>query len=154
MRLSRSLVVPTLLVLMLSVASGIPSARAVESSNLGDVVFDALENRLIREVLGVPHSELDDNGKKHKGNKHKDGKGKSGQLPPGLAKREQLPPGLQRKATLPPGLAKRDLPASLHSRLPALPDGLARVIVENDVVLIEKATNRILDIIVDVVRTQ
>lgn len=79
-------------------------------------------------------------------------------LPPGLAKRGgNLPPGLQkqldRNGQLPPGLQKRlePLPIDLDSRLPRLPDYWERVIVERDVVLIDSRTNRILDIIEDVV---
>jgi hypothetical protein len=85
--------------------------------------------------------------KKSKKSKYKKGKG----LPPGLAKRDTLPPGLakqlQRGGTLPPGLAKRDLPADLESMFsPTLP-GQKRMLVGDDVLLIDEATNRILDII-------
>ena len=91
---------------------------------------------------------IEDKGKKkHKGNK----KDKSKKLPPGLAKKEQLPPGLakqlERNGTLPPGLAKRDLPEDLESRLPLLPKTHQRIRVDDDIVLIEKATGRILDIL-------
>lgn len=78
-------------------------------------------------------------------------RGKSTQLPPGLAKRQTLPPGLamqiQRNGILPPGLAKRNLPPGLASRLPALPPGQQRLIVGNDVVLVERATGLILDVL-------
>lgn len=79
-------------------------------------------------------------------------------LPPGLAKRGgSLPPGLQRKleknGELPPGLQKRlePLPADLASQLPRLPEYWERVIVERDVILLDRRTNRILDIIEDVI---
>jgi Ni/Co efflux regulator RcnB len=82
------------------------------------------------------------------------GKGKSDQLPPGLAKRDELPPGLQRqlreRGTLPPGLAKRDLPEDLDARLPVPEQNEQRVIVDDDVVLIDKTTQTIIDIIEDV----
>ena len=77
-------------------------------------------------------------------------------LPPGLAKREQLPPGLQRQlrknGTLSPGLQKRiqPLPRALGRLLPRLPTGVRRGIIGSDVVLVEKSTNRILDIVADV----
>ncbi len=78
-------------------------------------------------------------------------KGKSKQMPPGLAKRQTLPPGLamqiQRNGVLPPGLAKRNLPPGLASRLPALPPGQQRLIVGNDVVLVERTTGLILDVL-------
>jgi len=77
-------------------------------------------------------------------------------MPPGLAKRGSLPPGLQkqleRNGTLPPGLAKRDLPDDLKSKLPPVPEGLERVIADESVVLIEKATGKILDVIQGVLK--
>jgi hypothetical protein len=85
-------------------------------------------------------------------------KGKSKGLPPGLAKRGgNLPPGLQKhiekNGQLPPGLQKRlePLPSDLSGRLPRLPDHWERVIVERDVILLDRRTNRILDIIEDVI---
>ena len=86
----------------------------------------------------------------------KPGKGKG--LPPGLAKRGgNLPPGLQKQmeknGQLPPGLQKRlqPLPIDLDRRLPRLPDYWERVIVERDVILLDRRSNRILDIIEDVI---
>jgi hypothetical protein len=85
-------------------------------------------------------------------------KGKRKGLPPGLAKRGgNLPPGLQKQleknGRLPPGLEKRlePLPVDLDRQLPRLPDYWERVIVERDVILIDRRTNRILDIIEDVI---
>ncbi len=74
----------------------------------------------------------------------------SGQgLPPGLAKRQQLPPGLQkhieRTGRLPPGLEKRRLPGDLRGLLPYR-KGLDYRVVGNDIVLIETATEVILDV--------
>jgi len=78
-------------------------------------------------------------------------------LPPGLAKRGgKLPPGLQKKlerdGQLPPGLQKRiePLPVDLDRRLPRLPENWARVVVERDVVLMDRRSNRILDVIENV----
>jgi len=85
-------------------------------------------------------------------------KGKSKGLPPGLAKRGgNLPPGLQKhlqkNGQLPPGLQKRlePLPVDLDRRLPQLPDYWERVVLERDVILIDRRSNRILDIIEDVI---
>jgi hypothetical protein len=84
--------------------------------------------------------------------------GPSKGLPPGLAKRGgKLPPGLQKhlekNGTLPPGLQKRlePLPQDLTLRLPGLPDYWERVIHERDVILVDRQTNRILDIIENVI---
>jgi hypothetical protein len=79
-------------------------------------------------------------------------------LPPGLAKRGgKLPPGLQKhldkNGTLPPGLQKRlePLPQDLDARLPRLPDYWERVIHERDVILVDRRTNSILDVIENVI---
>ena len=79
-------------------------------------------------------------------------------LPPGLAKRGgKLPPGLQKhldkNGRLPPGLQKRlqPLPVDLDYRLPRLPDTWERVILERNVILMDRQTNRILDIIENVI---
>jgi hypothetical protein len=89
---------------------------------------------------------------------HKGKKGKQKGLPPGLAKRGgNLPPGLQKQldknGKLPPGLQKRlePLPVDLHRRLPRLPEYWERVILERDVILIDRRTHRILDIIENII---
>ncbi|MFQ6016857.1 MAG: hypothetical protein ACE5KF_01565 [Kiloniellaceae bacterium] len=75
-------------------------------------------------------------------------------LPPGLAMRAQLPPGLQkhieRTGRLPPGLQKR-LPGDLRALLPRRVGEDFRV-VGDDIVLIETATNVILDVMKGVLR--
>lgn len=82
-------------------------------------------------------------------------KKKKKRLPPGLAKKDKLPPGLamqlERNGTLPPGLAKRDLPTDLKTELTDPIEGLERAIVDQSVVLVEKATGRIVDILKDIV---
>jgi hypothetical protein len=89
---------------------------------------------------------------------HKSSKRKQKGLPPGLAKRGgNLPPGLQKKldrdGKLPPGLQKRlePLPVDLDRRLPRLPEYWERVILERDIILIDRRTERILDIIENVI---
>ena len=78
-------------------------------------------------------------------------------LPPGLAKRGgNLPPGLQkhleRDGTLPPGLQKRvsPFPTELEARLPRLPSGYGRVILGQIAIILDRRTQRIVDIIHDV----
>ena len=89
---------------------------------------------------------------------HKGKQSKKKGLPPGLAKRGgNLPPGLQKKldrdGQLPPGLQKRlePLPTDLDRRLPRLPEQWERVILDRDIILVDRRTNRILDIIEDVI---
>jgi hypothetical protein len=84
--------------------------------------------------------------------------GPSKGLPPGLAKRGgKLPPGLQKhldkNGRLPPGLQKRlePLPPDLDTRLPRLPDNWERVILDRDVILVDRRSNRILDIIENII---
>lgn len=80
-------------------------------------------------------------------------------LPPGLAKRGgNLPPGLQkhleRDGTLPPGLQKRvePFPYELERRLPRLPDGYSRVTLGVDIMILDRRTQRIVDIVRDILR--
>lgn len=77
-------------------------------------------------------------------------------LPPGLAKRHQLSPGLERQlsrnGTLPPGLQKRiqPLPKALVRLLPRVPRGVVRAVIGPHVILLEIKSNRILDILTEV----
>ena len=80
-------------------------------------------------------------------------------LPPGLAKRNgNLPPGLQkhldRDGTLPPGLQKRvqPFPVDLERRLPRLPNTYRRVTLGVDILILDRRTQRIVDIVHDVLR--
>jgi len=80
-------------------------------------------------------------------------------LPPGLAKRGgNLPPGLQkhleRDGTLPPGLQKRvqPFPVELERRLPPLPDSYRRVTLGVDILILDRRTQRIMDIVHDILR--
>src|SRR5581483_10718263 len=71
-------------------------------------------------------------------------KGKAKGLPPGLAKRGgNLPPGLQKRL--------EPLPPDLERGLPRLPDSWERVVLERDVILLDRRTNRILDILENIV---
>jgi hypothetical protein len=75
-------------------------------------------------------------------------------LPPGLSKKGKLPLGLQKqlkkKGQLPPGLAKRYLPNELENRLSPIPRGYVRLKVGGDIVLMNKKTEVIVDIINDI----
>ena len=127
-----------------------------ERERILGTVFSTMEKETILDYYKgrygkhLPDAEEIDRPKKAK--KHK-GKKKKG-LPPGLAKRKTLPPGLakqlERNGRLPPGLEKRELPSSLESMLPSVLPGYERTLVDNDVVLIERATGVIMDILRDV----
>jgi hypothetical protein len=80
-------------------------------------------------------------------------------LPPGLAKRGgDLPPGLEkhleRDGTLPPGLQKRiePFPPELERQLPPLPADYQRAVIGAHIVILNRHTNVIVDIVKDVVR--
>ena len=121
------------------------------------MVFKALERRVIEDYFknraNQSDSDFDVGQARGKGKgKHKGrGRGKSKQMPPGLAKRGRLPPGLAKRERLPPGLAKRDIPSGLAGLLGLPAAGTERVIVDNNVLLIETATGMVLDILQDVI---
>ena len=74
-------------------------------------------------------------------------------LPPGLAKKDRLPPGLEkqlvRNGTLPPGLQKwiQPCPPELVRVLPPPPPDCAHVLVAGHIVLLNRRTNSVLDIV-------
>ena len=102
------------------------------------VVFSDKEKTLIRKYYDTGMR-----GKKHK------------KLPPGLAKKQQLPPGLRKQLVkngkLPPGLEGRRLPAELHKQLRKLPDNYVRLQVGTDIVLMDRNTKVIFDVMLNVV---
>lgn len=139
--------------------------------DLADIVFKEAEKRAIEEYYKrVPGARPDgeeaekdddeDSERKDKTKKGKDkdkakGKGRGSGLPPGLAKRDQLPPGLAKRGNrLPPGLQKSDLPPELEKRLDTPPENTERVVVDEDVLLVEKGTGVILDVLEGVIRGQ
>lgn len=99
----------------------------------GDVIIDTVFTALERELIGDYYR--NNYGKKYD---------RSG-LPPGLQKQ------LDRNGRLPPGLEGRDLPPGLAKKLPYR-EGTYRRVIDNDVYLIQRGTNLILDIIRDVIR--
>lgn len=148
----------------------------------GKTIFTEIERQVIRDVLGraglptpeTATNDADDNDyankdedkgkghkkkdkkkhKKHKKDKKHKGKSKSKGKPPGLSKKGKLPPGLAKRDTLPPGLDKRELPEEITSQLPPPPAGTERVIVDSSVILVEKGTQIVLDVIKDVFLTK
>jgi hypothetical protein len=79
-------------------------------------------------------------------------------LPPGLAKRDRLPPGLERqlitRGTLPPGLQRYSapLPLEINRRLTPLPSGYRRLVVGDDIVVVQTKSGVIYDVIRNAVR--
>lgn len=121
----------------------------LSTAQVATIVLSEVEKRVIgdyyrHQYTAWVESEAPGNGK----NKKK----KHGHLPPGLAKKGTLPPGLAkqlaRNGTLPPGLAKRGLPDDLMVQLAPRPAGYEFVLVDDRVMLIQAATNLILDVLV------
>jgi len=63
------------------------------------------------------------------------------------AKPKKALPGLAKRDTLPPGLQGRSLPRELESRLAVLPAGYVRVTIGHDIVLMNRDTRVVLDIL-------
>jgi hypothetical protein len=74
-------------------------------------------------------------------------------LPPGLAKRGSLPPGLAKqireRGELPPGLQKRltAVPSALTARLPRVPGFYDRYFAGDDLLVVDRRSNRIVSLI-------
>lgn len=138
-----------------SAGSIVVASGRLASEQIVDRVFTSVERRILRryyEARRGSSSEREsgstERGYKGQGGKHKGKKNKG--MPPGLAKRGgNLPPGLAKRGdNLPPGLAKR-LPRDLMHELPPRSSEYRRVVVDNDIVLIDAATNKVLDILED-----
>jgi len=135
-----------------------PQAINAQTNTTGveitQVLFSELEKQIMKRYFGVDSVGTQEGTEKNttsKGKGKKSNKGKKKGLPPGLAKRKELPPGLAKQKSLPPGLAKRELPEHLEDQLPKSAPGTERVIIEDSVILIEKATSKVLDILENVV---
>ncbi len=157
MRLVLIALAAALLHLSLPAAAQSPTGHSdgrITSDEMIAGVISEIERRTIgRYYRGDRYDEYEEesgHGKAKKGNNSKN-KG----LPPGLAKRDHLPPGLQKhldeRGALPPGLAKRDLPQNLQSALPWRINE-EFLIIDDDVVLIERATGFLLDVLENVLR--
>lgn len=138
--------------------------RGAEPPIGAERALGAIERALIEEYFGTeaaaePEAESEEGrevGEPRRGKGGDKGGGRGDGLPPGLAKRDSLPPGLarqvERTGSLPPGLEGRALPRDLERRLPPEPEGTRRVIVDDDIVLIDPTTRAVLDVLRGVVR--
>jgi Ni/Co efflux regulator RcnB len=127
---------PNRLVLALIVATALAppahakKARDPEPEASGDhvaaIVFDEVERRVIRDFFADPSRRQAVAARP---------------LPPGIAKK------VARGGRLPPGIAKRYLPDDLDRRLRPLPAGTQRMVVGDDVLLVEAATGLVYDIV-------
>ena len=115
----------------------------------GCASYTATSGRVvIRDDDGVIDVRISDHDRaliqEYYGKSGKHGKG----LPPGLAKRGgHLPPGLAKRDKLPPGLRGEPLPRDLDRRLSPLPASYVRVTVGQDIVLMDRKTRVVMDVI-------
>ncbi len=117
----------------------------------GDDDHRIIKNYYEREIIEKANEKAAKEGKGH-------GKGKKQKgLPPGLAKKNKLPPGIQKQlergAILPVELQKemQPLPRDLEIRLKPLPSpNQVRVTVGTDILIMDKETRKILDVMRDV----
>lgn len=132
--------------IVLNVSEAYAKKQSQEAGDLliASPIFTEKERQLISDFFDILRG---DQPQQSKPGKTKSKKG----LPPGLAKKKSLPPGLakqlERKGTLPPGLAKRDLPYDLERKLPHRKSIFERIIVGDDILLIERGTRIIMDIL-------
>jgi hypothetical protein len=77
-------------------------------------------------------------------------------LPPVLANAKPLPPGIAKKiargGAMPPGIAKKSVPGALLSELPSRP-GQKWLLVGTDLLVVEIATNVIVDVLKGAIRS-
>lgn len=109
-------------------------------ADTAEIVFSAAEKAIISNYYGGG-----DTARGFKDKKGGQGKGIGSQ---------GMPPGLAKKGQLPPGIAKRQLPSALARQLPPPPAGFERIIVDNDILLVEVATQVVHDVLTDVVRNR
>jgi hypothetical protein len=135
------------------VAQSEPGAVQAAEPSIGAVVIDTVARRILHDyyqrnaeawVVANP-DEGGGNGKKNKNKqKHKD-------IPPGIAKKGTLPPGiykqLVRNGQIPPEVHYRALPPDLIVQLPPIAPDYRYVIADDRVMLIQAATNVIMDVL-------
>jgi Ni/Co efflux regulator RcnB len=135
----RKITLMALLALAIGVAGWTTASRTADAASI-DVSFSLKEKQVIVNFFAGSG----DQGGQGKGKKKKKkGAGGSQGIPPGLAKKG---------GALPPGIAKKQLPNNLLSQLPPPPQGYERVIVDNDVLLVNIATQIVHDVLTGVLR--
>ena len=111
----------------------------------GCASYTATSGRVvIKDDTGVVDIRIDDRDRAHINDYYRGKKG----LPPGLAKRGgNLPPGLAKRDRLPHGLEGDALPHELERKLAKLPSPYVRIRVGQDIVLMNRNTRVIFDVV-------
>lgn len=139
----RKFVLMAVVALAIGAAGWTAASRSADAGSI-DISFSLKEKEIISSFYG---------GGGGGGNQGGQGKGKGkGKKNKGVGS-QGMPPGLAKKGgALPPGIAKRQLPSNLISRLPPAPQGYERVIVDNEILLVNIATQIVHDVLTDVLR--
>jgi hypothetical protein len=113
--------------------------QIADDADLGDILMDEVERRLIRSYYSRRYHDY-----------VYSGAGRSGGIPPGLAKKGWLPPGIQmqisRGQRIPDGIEYYRLPRDLRDQLPRRA-GYDYYIADDKVLLVREASNLILDVL-------
>ncbi len=121
---------------VLSVSLLLLSSLSASAADIGvHIVFSQGEIETIRAYYDDTSSNVRSRG--GMGN----GRRSAGSLPPGIAR------NLQRGKPMPPGIAKQHLPSDLRETLPPPRDGYERLVMAGKVLLVEAATQLIVDVI-------
>ena len=115
-----------------------------QEPSVGDIIIGELERRIVQDYFDRQLRDWETiNGTKPIKSRKQKG------LPPGLAKKGRLPPGLEkqlvRNGRLPPGLEYGYLPDDLQRQLRPAPVGYDYTLANNKVMLVQRATNLIMD---------
>ena len=133
------------LAVLLLFAAGLAGCVTAPSNTSGRVVMHDRNAHVDIRFNDRDRNLIHDYYRKH--GKHK----KTKRVPPGLAKRGgNLPPGLAKRERLPPGLQGRGLPGTLEASLSSVPNGYVRLKVGTDIVLMDRDTRVVFDIIHDI----
>jgi len=135
-----------------------PGAAQAAGPSVGQVVIDTVARRILNDyyarnaqawVVANPDDYEDGNGGNNK--KQKKNKQKHKDIPPGIAKKGSLPPGiykqLVRNGQIPPDVHYQPLPPDLIVQLPPIAPAYRYVIADDRVMLIQAATNVIMDVL-------
>lgn len=131
------------------------SAAPAASDEVGGTLITAAEKQIINRYFATRTGSAEDSTALSRSTVGKPGKSKAAgkgqdkgkkQMPRGIAMK------LERGGRLPPGIEKTRMPADLVRQLPRRPADQELRIVEDNVVLFEKTTGRILDILERAVR--
>jgi hypothetical protein len=138
---------------------GSGGASQAAGPSVGAVVIDTVARRILHDYyqrnaaawVVVHPDDQDKDGNAGNNKKQKKNKQKHKDIPPGIAKKGTLPPGiykqLVRNGQIPPEVHYHALPPDLIVQLPPIASAYRYVIADDRVMLIQAATNVIMDVL-------